>query len=95
MSAKPLDSFAGSRNEGESYSKAAERAKKELAQRGIHYPVWSPGMPIIEFHDATLTYGQQEADLIAQYIKATVSPRPLEIDSVPKIPKWGRPYHDD
>lgn len=78
--------------------RASIRARSELSAQGVLYPTRTPGMPISEFYDAMLDYGQKEANLTIDYLKSNDKPKLVVVDLKPKQPftrQYGRPYHDD
>jgi hypothetical protein len=77
-------------NQLDRQEKATKQARQHLKERGITYPVFDAKLSPEENYGALLSYAEQEAALVVQFMREPSGPRPLVLDTT----KERRPYND-
>lgn len=74
--------------------KAIKQAREHLAGKGISYPIYDSRLTQQENYAALLSYSEQEAALVVQYMRAPSGERPLVLDTTASGKKGWQGYND-
>ena len=85
--------FADAKKRGEMHQKAVAFARTRLEADGIKYPVYDNALTAEENYGKILSYAEQEAALVVQFMKEPSGPRPLVLDTTKQKDEW-RQYND-
>lgn len=92
MTTKNRPQFANALEMQKAQNKAISQARSLLSAKGIEYPYRTSEMTDEEFYGLLLSYSEQEAALVVQFMRQPSGPRPLELDNVKPKTDWGSYY---
>lgn len=94
MSKKNEPRFANGPSLMERQEKAVKQARDHLKEKGIKYPIYDTKLTQEENYGRILSYAEQEAALVVQYMRAPSGERPLVLDTTASGRKGWQGYND-
>lgn len=93
MTKKNLPHFADAKKRGELHQKAVAWATERLKADGLDYPLYDSDVSAEENYGRILSYAEQHAALVVQWMKQPSGPRPIVLDTTQQKDEW-RQYND-